>query len=560
MRTLLILSVVLGFSALFAFTDSEAIAATVGLIMYGGQVLTMVDPEPDPAPSALAISGDRIVAVGDDASIMQLRGEGTQVIDLNGAVVIPGFIDGHAHLYGLGKALGEINLTGTGSAAEIVDMVSQAATRLPDLAWLQGRGWDQNDWSVTEFPDKTLLDAVVADRPVLLKRVDGHAAWVNSEALRRAGIDASTPDPDGGAILRTAGGEPTGILIDNGVDLVADIIPPVGPAERRRRIELAVEHCLQHGLTGVHDAGMTWPRVELYQEMAATGGLHMRVYGMLGDDSETLERGLAAGPYVADDQMFIMRTVKLFADGALGSRGALLLADFNDDPGNSGLQVTSTEHMREVIRKAGRSGFQVSTHAIGDRANRLILDLYEQVLGELGLEGVRWRIEHAQILDPADLPRFAELDVIAAMQPVHCTSDMDWAPERLGQQRLTCAYAWRELLDSGARVSFGTDFPVELVDPLHGLYSARTRTHHDGTPSGGWYPQQCVDGRTALRLYTAGVAYSAFQENDLGTIEVGKLADLTVLSLDPTSCQPSALLSAQYVLTIVGGKIRHDGR
>ncbi len=529
------------------------------LILVGGKVLTLTDPEPRPQPTAVAIGSDRIVFVGQENGALSWRTAGSTVIDLDGAVVIPGFCDGHAHLYGLGKALSEVDLRGTGSAAEVVERAVAFAASLPADAWLQGRGWDQNDWPVQEFPHRNLLDREFADRPVLLRRVDGHAGWANGEALRRAGITADRPDTAGGLIIRDEHGEPTGVLIDNAIELVRNVIPPVTATEISRRVGLATANCLRLGLTGVHEAGVTAARLAVYKEMAAAGELPIRLYGMLEDKPDALA-ALAAGPFEGSDKMLTVRAVKLYADGALGSRGALLLADYSDDPGNSGLLVTPADHLRDVARRAGRAGFQVCTHAIGDGGNRLVLDLYEQVLGELAGADRRWRIEHAQVLHPADIPRFAGLGVIASMQPVHCTSDMDWAEERLGPERVRGAYAWRLLLDSGARLCFGTDFPVELVDPLHGLFSARTRTHHDGSPAGGWFPEQCLSGREALRLYTAGPAYASFREDELGAVQPGRLADLTVLSGDPVACEPAALLDLRVLLTVVGGKIRYDGR
>jgi predicted amidohydrolase YtcJ len=435
-----------------------------------------------------------------------------------------------------------------------------ASDSAPAGAWLQGRGWDQNDWKVPEYPHRALLDAVIPDRPVLLRRVDGHAAWANTEALRRAGIDAGTEDPAGGRILRSRDGQPTGILVDNAVDLVRATIPPLTREQRRHHVELAMAHCLEHGITGVHDAGAKTITLDLYKDLALAGELDVRLYCMLDDDEETLDRWLPWGGYVSPDRLLTVRAVKLYADGALGSRGALLLADYRDDPGNRGLPVTTEAHLREVARRAAKAGFQVCTHAIGDAANRNILDLYGSLQDELELKDPRWRIEHAQVLHPDDLPRFAALDVIASMQPVHCTSDMDWVEERLGPERSATAYAWRSLLDTGAHLSFGTDFPVEQVDPLHGLYAARTRTHQDGSPPGGWHPEQCLTGREALRLYTAGPAYASFREHELGQVRVNCLADLTVLSGNPITCSSEELLQLRVLLTVVGGVIRFDGR
>jgi predicted amidohydrolase YtcJ len=562
MRTLLAVCTLLQMAApaVQGGAGSAVPEGSADIILYNGRILTLSEPEPNPAPSALGILGERIAWLGADPEVLAHRGAGTLAVDLAGAVVVPGFCDAHAHLYGLGKALAEIDLAGTCSAEECVARVRQAALASSGDAWLQGRGWDQNDWVVPEFPHRALLDAAVPGRAVLLRRVDGHAAWVSSEALRRAGITATTPDTAGGRILRDEAGEPTGVLVDNAVDLVRAVIPPVAPAELRRRVRLAVDHCLRHGLTAVHEAGVPAERLALYEQMAADGELDLRLYCMLEDDPATLDTWLARGPFRSADGLLNIRSVKLYADGALGSRGALLLADYSDDPGNHGLQLTPSAHLLEVARRAGRAGFQVCTHAIGDGANRLVLDIYEQVLGELDLRGARWRVEHAQILNLRDLARFAALGIIASMQPVHCTSDMDWVEARLGPDRSAGGYVWRSLLESGAHLCFGTDFPVEDVDPLAGLYAARTRQHPDGTPPGGWHPEQCLDGRTALRLYTAGGAYAAFQEDQLGEVAPGRLADLTVLTEDPTAVVPAELLKLRPLLTVVAGRIRFDGR
>jgi predicted amidohydrolase YtcJ len=438
--------------------------------------------------------------------------------------------------------------------------VRAAAGKVPAAdadAWILGRGWDQNDWAVKEFPRKGTLDAAAPGRPVLLRRVDGHAAWLNGAALARVGITAQTPDPDGGRILRDASGEPTGILVDNAVDLATKVVPEPSQTERVRRLKVAMDHCLALGLTGVHDAGATQEQIADYHLLLSARELKLRLYVMLADDPATLEVWLPRGTQTSDG-LLTVGAVKLYADGALGSRGALLLQDYSDDPGNRGLAVSTPEHLIDVARRAGHAGFQVCTHAIGDAANRRVLDVYEQVLGELKPGDRRWRIEHAQVLAPADIPRFARLGVIAAMQPVHCTSDMDWVPARLGEERSAGAYAWRSLLDSGAHLCFGTDFPVESADPLPGLYAARTRMHTDGTPAGGWHPEQCLTGREALALYTTGSAYAAFMEKRLGRIAPDCLADLTVLSGDPVAAPPAELRKMKALMTIVGGRVEYE--
>ena len=530
------------------------------LILIDAEVLTQTEsPHPSP-PTAVAMAGGKILAVGSDDQILETKGPETRIIDLDGATVIPGLVDSHCHLYGLGKSLAQIDLMGTESPREILEIVKTGAAKFAADSWIEGRGWDQNDWAVQEYPHRALLDEIIPDRPVFLRRVDGHAAWANSEALRRANITRDTPDPEGGEIMRDEQGAPTGILVDNAVDLVFEIMPEVGPEETRRSIKLAIEHCVAHGLTGVHEAGVKWELAQVYRDMAAAGELDLRVYAMYEDNPATLEKAFAEGPVFTREGMLTIRAIKLYADGALGSRGALLLEDYADRSGHKGLPVTPEEHMREIMDKGGRAGFQICTHAIGDGANRLVLDLCEEVLGNLELEDARWRVEHAQILDPEDIPRFGRLGVIAAMQPVHCTSDMDWADERLGEDRLAGCYAWRSLLDSGAHLCYGTDFPVEKVDPLAGLYSAITRTHPDGTPIGGWQPQESVDAATALELYTAGGAWAAFQEKESGRLAASYQADLTILDGNPVTCKPADLLKMEVLMTIVNGQVVYEKR
>ncbi len=540
--------------------DTRENAAAASLIFLGGRILTLTDRDFADRATAVAVRHGRIVFVGDDAGARALAGTDTRIIDLQGATLLPGFIDSHCHLYGLGTALVQIDCVGTQSAAALAALLDSASSAAPAGTWLLGRGWDQNDWTSRQYPGRALLDRVSGDHPVLLRRIDGHAAWANSKALAAAGITAATADPAGGGIVRDDRGEPTGILIDNAADLVLGIIPQPDRAEQIRRIELALAHCLRYGLTGVHEAGIDFARLDIYRELDAEGKLPLRVYGMFDDKTEVLARARTEGPYTSPDGMITARAVKLYADGALGSRGALLLADYSDQPGSHGWPVTPREHLLEVARDLGAAGFQICTHAIGDGANRMMLDIYGEVLPTLKGQDHRWRMEHAQILDPADIPRFAELGVIAAMQPTHCTSDMDWVPARLGPRRPAGAYAWKSLLDSGARLCFGTDFPIERVDPLLGLYAARTRMHPDGTPPGGWYPEQRLDGRTAVELYTAGSAYAAFQEDELGRVEPGYRADFTILDGDPATCGDRELLGLKVLYTVVDGRVVFDGR
>lgn len=528
------------------------------LILTASQVITLAEKGFPASGQAVALKDSRVLFVGTAEECQLYQGADTVIQDFPGGTIIPGFHDSHCHLYGLGKALAEIDLMGTTSQADVAQRVARGMMMQPGNDWLQGRGWDQNDWEVKEYPTRQLIDEITKDRPALFRRVDGHAALANTAALKAAGISASTADPEGGSILRDENGEPTGLLIDNAVELVREVIPEVSAEEVERRVRLAVDDCLRHGITAVQEAGVSWERAQLYRRLADNGELDLRLFGMYDDVPATLDRGLPAGPVFTENQMFTLRAVKLYADGALGSRGALLHSDYCDHAGNRGLAVSSAEHMKEVAARAADAGFQVCTHAIGDRANTIVLDIYEDLIKQKNLTDPRWRVEHAQIIRPNDIPRFADLGIIAAMQPVHCTSDMDWAGERLCEDRLAGAYAWKSLLEAGAQVCWGTDFPVEKVSALDGLYSSRTRTHHDGTPEGGWQPQEILDARTALELYTIASAHGAFMESELGRIQEGFLGDVTVLDGDPVNGKPEDLLKMKVLATVVGGDIKYQ--
>jgi len=541
------------FLLIFALVGCTQSGPAADLVLLGGHVMSSNgEPATD---TAIAIKDNRIMAIGQDEEIARLVSRSTRIVQVGGAFISPGFNDSHAHLMGLGASLATVDLVGTTSPDAILALVQAAHEALPEGSWLRGRGWDQNDWTVQEYPTAQLLDAITSERPIVLRRIDGHASWVNSAALSAAGINRATPDPAGGEIVRDADGNPTGILIDNASDLVGDIIPITSPAEKERRLDLAIKHCWANGVTGIHDAGIKWETAQLYERRAAAGDLNFRIYGMYANEDTTLEKGFARGPFVSADSLLTIRAVKIYGDGAMGSRGALLLADYTDQPGHRGLPVTSAADMDSIFGLAAAAGFQICTHAIGDGGNRLVLDLYENEMKNFVGRDLRWRIEHAQILATEDIPRFSELGVIAAMQPTHCTSDMDWVSTRLGEDRLAGAYAWRSLIDSGAKICFGTDFPVERVNPLHGLYSARTRMHHDGTPAEGWQVHEVLTGAEAHGFYTAGSAYAGFQEHELGQLRPGFLADIVVLDGDPVNCRPKELLKMRVMHTVVDGRL-----
>jgi predicted amidohydrolase YtcJ len=560
-------------SALAACSDApppatEPAGPVPGLVLYNGNVLTL-DPD-QPEAEAVAIRGDRIVAVGSSTGVRALAGEDTQSQNLFGRTLVPGFIDAHVHFVGIGQRLLRIDASAMTRKQDILDAVAARAAATPPGEWILGRGWDQNRWAEPEFPTAADLDAVAPDHPVHLVRVDGHAGWANTRALERAGITAETPDPIGGQILRGADGEPTGTLIDNAFRLVTRHIPPPSRAERIEAVQLAIQEALAAGVTSVHEAGSQPEDVELYDYLGGLGLFDMRLFAFLrwpNGESErpythdVLDGYLEAGPRLGlhGDRLSI-GGVKMSVDGALGSRGAALLEPYADDADNTGLFRLTEAEITETMRRALAADFRVAVHAIGDAANRMVLDAMESVVAETGAEDHRMRIEHAQILDPADLGRFAELGVVPSMQPIHATSDMRWAVERIGEERAELAYAWRSLLDTGVRMPAGSDAPVEAIDPLAGFHAAVTRREADGWPEGGWHPEQRMTREEALRAFTIDAAWSVGEEDLKGTIEVGKLADLVLLSDDPLAVPDDALMGIRVIHTYLGGELVFQNR
>ena len=528
-------------------------AAPADLVLDGGILITLDDARP--RATALAVRGGRIVAVGTDADMKPLLGKHTRRIRLAGRTVVPGLTDAHVHVEGLGTALERLDLVGAASLDDALARVAKAARTAPAGEWLQGRGWDQNDWPGKRFPTAADLDRVAGGRPVFLLRVDGHAAWASSEALVRAGISAKTEDPEGGRILRDAEGNPSGVLVDKAMTLVTAHIPEPSREVRKRRLAAGLKACARAGLTEVHDAGVQLGIIGLYKELLAEGRMPVRAYVMVRAD-EFLSGGAFLTPEVGlGDGRLTIRAVKVVADGALGSRGALLLAPYADEPGTRGLATIEPDTFREVLQRALAQGFQVATHAIGDAANRTVLDAYQAAFGERGGARHRFRVEHAQVVAPDDVPRFKALGVIPSMQPTHCTSDMYWAEDRLGPERAKGAYLWKTFLDQGVRVAAGSDAPVEKIDVIPGLYAAVTRQDAKGWPEGGWHPAERVTALEALKMFAGNAAWAAFEEEDRGTIAVGKRADLTVLTRDPTAIAPAAILSTEVAMTVVGGEV-----
>ncbi|WP_224743859.1 MULTISPECIES: amidohydrolase [Lysobacter] len=508
-----------------------------------------------PRAQAMAFDeGGRILSVGSGEALLRQYPDARR-LDVGNVTVIPGLIDAHGHVAGLGLNAMQADLAGATSKDEALQRLREFADDLPEGVWLLGRGWDQNLWPGKQFPTAADLDAAFPDRPVWLRRVDGHAGWANSAAMALVERDlAGDWQPDGGKIERDGQGRPSGVFVDAAMDLVDAQVPELDDAIAERALALGMQAAVEHGLTGVHDAGVSLATLRHYQQLADRGEMPLRINAMAAGDGDALAMLCRDGLYQHRAGHLQMRSVKLFADGALGSRGAALLTDYSDDHGNRGLLMAKPEQLAEATAKARRCGVQVATHAIGDRGNRVVLDAYAQALGnEVGGDH-RWRIEHAQVLSPADLPRLAQMGVIASMQPTHATSDMPWAGDRLGPQRIETAYAWRELRDSGARLALGSDFPVESVDPRLGLYSATTRTDADGLPLGGWQPEEKLTAFEALRGFTLDAAYAGFDEDEVGSLEVGKRADFVVLAQDPLVIDPVQLRALQVLATYVDGR------
>ena len=544
--------------ALTALLAAPAVPAEkpADLVLTGGVVITL--DAAHPRATALAVRDGRIVAVGDDAQMKPLVGRTTKRVDLEGRAVVPGLTDAHVHVESLGASLENLDLVGATSLDEACRRVGARARTLRADEWLLGRGWDQNDWPGQQFPTAADLDRVSGGHPVYLTRIDGHAGWANSKALTLAGIDAKTPDPPGGRLIRDAAGAPTGVLVDRAQALVTSKIPEAPRAVRKRRLAAGLQACARAGLTEVHDAGIGLDAVGLYKELLREKGLPVRVYVMLRGPGEFLAKGATLKPEVGlGDGLLTIRAIKVVADGALGSRGALLLAPYADEPGTKGLLTVDEAEFRRLLPRAIAQGFQVNTHAIGDGANRFVLDAYERAFGGYDGSRYRFRIEHAQVLAPSDVPRFKSLGVIPSMQPTHCTSDMYWAEARLGPERVKGAYLWKTFLAQGVAIAGGSDAPVEKIAVIPGLYAAITRQDAKGWPPGGWHPEERVTAEEALAMFSKHAAFAAFEEHDRGEIAVGRRADLTVLSRDVTAIPPADILSTTVALTVVGGRIVH---
>ncbi len=522
----------------------------VDLIVHNAMVYTVDDTFS--TAEAFAVKDGKFVAIGKSTDIRS-KYSAEKIIDAQGKAVYPGLIDAHCHFYRYGEVLQSVDLVGTTSYQEVIERIQTFRAKNPDQSWITGHGWDQNDWDTQSFPNKMPLDTLFEEIPVYLSRIDGHAALVNQKALELAGISENTPDIEGGLIEKKEG-KLTGILIDNAKKLVSDKIPAVTPKEMEKILFEAQEKCFAVGLTSVQDAGLPRKILEMIDQMNKAKTLQMRIYAMVGNNAQDVDYYLNKGAYKTE--FLSIRSVKVYADGALGSRGACLLKPYHDAPQQNGFLLSSPEQMQIWIEKIAQKGFQINTHCIGDSANRIILDLYAQQLK--GKNDQRWRIEHAQVIAPEDFDKFGKYAIIPSVQPTHATSDMFWAIDRLGKERLRGAYAYQDLLKQNQMLALGSDFPVEDINPLYGFYAAVARKDDKGNPVDGFQMENALSREDALRGMTIWAAFAAFEEKEKGSIEIGKLADFVILEKDILKIPEAEIRSVKVNQTYLGGKMAYN--
>lgn len=549
----LILTAILG-AAGFSACEPQPHA---DLLLLNGNVVTV--DESKPTARAVAITDGRILAVGSTAEMEQYRGAETEVIELDGLTVVPGLVDAHLHFPNLGADRSHlVELDDAGSLEEALALVERRASGLEPGEWLTGSGWHIGNWDVEEWPTAADLDRVAPNNPVSLGGMHSHATWLNSLALEAAGITRSSPDPDDGIIQRNQAGEPTGILIENAQWIVREVVPAGQSQPLTERIKRSVALAHSYGFTGTHDIGTSLEAIDAYRALIAASDFPFRVNAVvrIWSPDEVLDSLVSMGPIIAEgNHRLSVRSVKMSIDGALGARGAAMLEPYTDEPGATGVIRVTPETLRQILRKALPAGYTAAMHAIGDRGNRIVLDAVEDVLDEYPVEDHRMRVEHAQIVALEDIPRFAELDLIASFQWIHATLDMPWAEDRVGPERIVGGYAWRTFLDQGIRIVGGSDEGARTFSPFIGMHAAVTRQDGEGLPEGGWFPEQRLTRIEALKSYTLDAAYTAFEEDVLGSITPGKLADLTVLSRDIMTIPAEEILKTVAVMTIVGGEV-----
>jgi predicted amidohydrolase YtcJ len=532
------------------------------VVFKNGNIYTVNDRQPN--AKAIAVKGGRVVFVGTNEGVEKYEGKNTRVIDLQGSTVVPGFTDSHYHLSGVGRREMTLNLEGITNLEEFLAKVKERVEQAKPGEWITGRGWIETFWKPPVFPTRQDLDKVSPNNPVFLNRADGHGAVANSAALKIAGINKDTPNPFGGEILKEKQtGEPHGMLLDKAQDLINKHIPPTTEADAEKAVLLGVKRSIELGWCQIQDAGGSYPEVDLFKKLYKEGKIKLRIYKAVHGPSESAQKLLNEGATVgAFDNHFTFRSIKVVFDGALGSRGAALLEPYSDFD-TSGFLTSKEEELMPMFVEALRKGVQIETHAIGDRANRLILQLYEKAFaavppGERKVKEPRWRIEHAQIVNPDDIPRFAQLKVIPSMQPSHAIGDLHFAPSRIGIKRLEGAYAWQNFIKSGSIIAGGSDAPVERGEPMIEFYAAVARKDQKGFSGEGWHPEQALSREQALKMFTIWPAIAAFEENLKGSIEPGKLADFTVLSADIMKIPEPDILKTQCMMTIIGGEMAYE--
>ncbi len=553
-------------------------AATADLLLLNGRVYTLTWDEPAldgtpasnaphdelgwrPDAEAVAVKNGTIVFVGRTTEAEFYRGDETEVIDLNGATVIPGLVDSHVHIAELGANLERVNLAGVATEGAIVDLIANRAATVPEGEWIIGWGWDEGVWA-TNYPDMHLLSERVPDHPVYLGGLHGFAVWGNRLAFERAGITGETEAPSGGEILKEPSGNPTGVLLNRATLLLEAAVPPISIEQLKSRVLAGLEEMAASGFVAVHEAGAESELMQAFEELGREGRLPVRVYAMIRARDEALvRRWQQSGPARTSDAMLTTHCVKAFYDGALGSRGARLLEDYSDRPGHRGVSGAAYGFNQELVADMIRAGFQVEIHAIGDAGNRETLDFFERVaINTPESRQLRHKIAHAQVLHPDDIGRFAQLGIIASMQPPHVAEDKTWAEDRLGPERVRYAYAWRSLRESGARLIFNSDLAGSDHDIFYGLHAAITRRDKEQQPEAGWHPEQRMTPEEALRGYTVWPAYAAFEEENTGTLAPGRWADITITDVDPLNLgttTPGELLNGAILFTIVGGEVVH---
>lgn len=548
--------------AALLFVPGNAALEGADVVFKNGQIYTV--NERQPRAEAVAVKGGRIIFVGSNAGVKKYVGRETRVVDLKGRTVVPGLTDAHNHLIGVGLREMTLNLEGITSLEDFLTKVKARVERAKQGEWVTGRGWIETFWKPPVFPTRQELDRIAPANPLFLRRADGHGAVANSAALKIAGIDRNTPNPFGGEISKDKEGEPNGMLLDAAQGLVTKHIPATTAAETEQAAVLGARRSIELGWCQVQDAGGSYDDVALYRKLYEEGRVKLRIYKAVYGPTENSQRLLREGAVVGDFyHRFTVRTIKIVLDGALGSRGAALLEPYSDKPDTSGFLREKEEELLPMLEEALRQGIQVETHAIGDRANRVILNLYEKAFAAVPPEQrkirePRWRVEHAQIVNPADIPRFAKLGVIPSMQASHAIGDLHFAPARLGLKRLEGAYAWQSFIKSGSIIPGGSDAPVERGEPMIEFYAAVARKDQKGFTGEGWHPEQAVSREQALKMFTIWPAYAAFEEKLKGSIETGKLADLTVLSADIMKISEADILKTECLMTVINGEIVYD--